>query len=102
MRSFMSRGWKFEPERKFDAARLDALFARWTKDDRIVRAKGIFHIGRAWRLANLVNGRMELHPIAFRRDNRVEVIALAASNLDWVEIEAELRAALTPPNVLLK
>lgn len=99
-RSFMSRGWTFEPEREFDAARLDAMFARWATDERIVRAKGIFHIGRAWRLANLVNGRMELHPIAFRRDNRVEVIALAASNLDWVEVEAELIAAMTQPNVL--
>jgi len=47
---------------------------------------------------NLVNGRVELHPIAFRRDNRVEVIALAASNLDWVAVEAELIAAMVQPN----
>jgi len=92
--AFVTRGWVFPVEHVFDAARLKALFAAWAADANIVRAKGVFRIGRDWRLLNLVGGQVNLQPIAYRRDSRVELIVRAAAKPDWRAAEAGLLAAM--------
>ena len=92
--AFVSRGWKFAPERVFDAPRLTAMFATWAADANTVRAKGIFRIGRDWRLVNLVGGQVSMQPMAYRRDSRVELIVRAQPAPNWLAIEVTLNAAL--------
>lgn len=89
---FAAQGWTFAPGQVFDAAKLEALFASWAADKRIERAKGVFRIGRDWRLVNLTGGRVESQVIAYRRDSRVDVIARAEDGLDWREIGSGLSA----------
>ena len=91
-REYLSRGWVFPAERVFDATRLKALFEVWAADSNIVRAKGVFRIGRDWRLVNLAAGRVELQPIAYRRDSRVELIVRAQPTPDWTAIAAACEA----------
>ena len=88
---FVTRGWVFPAERVFDATRLKALFEIWAADANIVRAKGVFRIGRDWRLMNLVGAQVDSQPIAYRRDSRVELIVRAHAVPDWVAIEAALK-----------
>ena len=88
---FVTRGWVFPAERVFDATRLKALFETWAADANIVRAKGVFRIGRDWRLMNLVGAQVDSQPIAYRRDSRVELIVRAHAVPDWVAIEAALK-----------
>ncbi|MBI5753064.1 MAG: GTP-binding protein [Hydrogenophilales bacterium] len=97
---FTARGWVFSPEQVFDPGKLKALFEAWGNDAQIVRAKGVFRIGRDWRLLNLAGGKVDMAPIAYRRDSRLDVIARAEAGLDWGAVKAELNAAMTQPNVL--
>lgn len=90
---FITRGWVFAPERVFDLARLKALFAVWAADPNIVRAKGVFCIGRDWRLVNLAAGQVDLQSIVYRRDSRVELIVRAQPVPDWAAIETALNRA---------
>jgi G3E family GTPase len=81
--AFVTRGWVFPAERVFEAARLKNLFGAWAADANIVRAKGVFRIGRDWRLVNLVGGQVDMQPIAYRRDSRVELVVRAQPAPDW-------------------
>ena len=93
---FMARGWTFAPEQAFDLAKLRALFESWAADARIARAKGVFRLGRDWRLVNLAQGQVTLEPIAYRSDSRVDVIAHADPGVDWRELEHGVFGALQP------
>lgn len=90
--AFVTRGWVFPAERVFDATRLKALFDAWAADTNIMRAKGVVRIGRDWRLVNLVAGQVDVQPIAYRRDSRVELIVRAQPTPDWTAIDAGLNA----------
>ncbi len=91
-REFITRGWIFAPERVFDLARLKAVFEAWAADPSIVRAKGVFRIGRDWRLVNLAAGHVDLQPIIYRRDSRVELILRAQPVPNWALLEDALNA----------
>lgn len=93
---FTARGWVFPPEQVFDPAKLKALFEAWANDAQIVRAKGVFRIGRDWRLVNLAGGKVDMAPIAHRRDSRLDVIARAQAGLDWGEVETRMATTLRP------
>ncbi len=93
---FVSRGWLYPADQLFDAAKLKALFEVWAQDARIVRAKGVFRIGRDWHLFNLVAERVDMQPIAYRRDSRIDVIARAEDALDWEEMKARVSATSQP------
>ena len=90
--AFVARGWQFPAERVFDTVRLKALFEQWALDTNIVRAKGVFRIGRDWRLVNLAGGQVDLQSIAYRRDSRVELIMRAQPAPDWAQFETALNA----------
>ena len=92
--AFVTRGWVFALERVFDATRLKALFEVWAADPHIERAKGVFRIGRDWRLVNLAGGQVDMQPIAYRRDSRVELIAHAQADTAWASIEAAIHAVI--------
>jgi len=94
--AFVTRGWVFPVERVFDAARLQDLFAAWAADADIVRAKGVFRIGRDWRLLNLAGGLVDMQPIAYRRDSRVELVVRAAAKPDWHATEMQVFALMAP------
>ena len=93
---FTARGWVFPPEQVFDPAKLKALFEAWGSDAQIVRAKGVFRIGRDWRLLNLAGGTVVMTPVAYRRDSRLDVIARAEAELDWGAVETRMATTLRP------
>ena len=92
---FTSRGWVFPAAQIFDQTQLKALFEVWRGDPRILRAKGVFRIGRDWRLFNLVGVEVNSQSLAYRRDSRVELITRVNPAPDWGAIEAAIKA-LTP------
>ena len=93
--AFVSHGWVYPSEQVFDPLKLKALFKTWGADAQIVRAKGVFRIGRDWRLTNLSGGIVDIQSIAYRRDSRVDIIMRAQNEPNWDEIEAGVLAAKT-------
>ena len=89
---FASRGWIFPAEQVFDQTQLKALFDVWRNDAKILRAKGVFRIGRDWRLFNLVGAEVNSQSLAYRRDSRVELIVRVNPAPDWGAIEAAIKA----------
>lgn len=93
---FAARGWVFPVEQVFDPAKLKALFEAWAADAQIERAKGVFRIGRDWRLIDLAGGKVDMRSIAYRRDSRLDVIARMEAGLDWDAAGASVAAASQP------
>ena len=80
----------------FDQAQLKALFDVWRSDAKILRAKGVFRIGRDWRLFNLVDAEVNSQSLAYRRDSRVELIVRAKPAPDWGAIETAIKTLTLP------
>lgn len=87
-------GWLFPPEAVFRQERLQALFGTFAQIAGLQRAKGVFRIGREWVLANWTGDGAEFRPIAYRRDSRVELLAVGHEVPDWDAVEALLLAAV--------
>ena len=89
---WQSQGWTFEPEAAFDGALLTAFFDTLAQRvPGLVRAKGIFRVLDDWVWLNWVEGQWGATQVAWRRDNRFELIAPA---IDVGAIESALRACL--------
>ncbi|MFP4080374.1 MAG: CobW family GTP-binding protein [Ectothiorhodospira sp.] len=86
-----ARGWCFGPEVIFDRKALEALFAA-PPFDALTRAKGVVRTGREWHRLDWAEGRLEITPITWRRDSRMELIAPEDAVPDWTDLEARLRA----------
>jgi len=90
--AWQSKGWSFEAEAAFDGARLTAFFDALPRlVPGLVRAKGIFRVLDDWVWLNWVEGQWGATQVAWRRDNRFELIA---PSLDAKAIESALRACL--------
>jgi len=88
-----SRGWVYPPEVVFDESRLRAAVAALLVPGRYARAKGLFRVGRSWRAFNHAGDALVWDDVAWRRDSRIELIALAGTEPAWDEIEAALASA---------
>ncbi|GAB3261586.1 CobW family GTP-binding protein [Chitinimonas naiadis] len=93
-----SRGWLWQPEARFSAERLAQLFQQLHDHAAyalppVQRAKGVFHTDHGWLLFNWVGGETSAVEIAWRRDNRAELI-VAAAEPDWQRVETALLACL--------
>ncbi len=86
-----SCGWVFNQNDQFDHDKLHALFSSLTS---IWRLKGVFRIGEARVFYNRVIHEMDIQPISWRRDSRLEIIS--EQPLDWDKIEAQLLNCLKP------
>lgn len=95
---FVSHSWRFAREQIFMEAALRELFARWAGDDKIVRAKGVFRVGKDWHLLQVASGRSHKQSIAYRGDSVFEMIQRAPPAPAWDVVEQGLRAALRMPN----
>jgi G3E family GTPase len=96
-RTFASRGWIFDATAIFDYPMLQALLRGWAQDARVLRAKGVLRIGRDWRHVELAGGQVEVKPISYRRDSRIEIVTRADATTDWNALERALRAAIRQP-----
>lgn len=89
---WQSQGWTFEPEVAFDGAALTRFFdqlPQWVPG--LVRAKGVFRVLDDWVWLNWVEGQWGASQVAWRRDNRFELIA---PQIDAAAVESALRACL--------
>jgi G3E family GTPase len=87
-----SHGWTFEAGASFDGERLTAFFD--TLPQRVpglARAKGVFRVLDDWVWLNWVEGQWGATQVAWRRDNRFELIAPA---IDVADVESALRACM--------
>lgn len=100
---YKSCGWIFSPETIFDPFKMQNFIAMLVQSDsinsqRILRAKGVFRTGRDWQLVNCSEGCVDIKPIGYRRDSRVEFIVEGNLNVDWNEIESALLLTLKQIN----
>lgn len=89
---WQSHGWTLPPDTPFSGEALTAFFdglpAMVTG---LVRAKGIFRVLDTWLWLNWTEGRWAANQVAWRRDNRFELIA---EHIDVPAIEAALHACI--------
>ncbi|MCX7891993.1 MAG: GTP-binding protein [Burkholderiales bacterium] len=97
------RSWsvRFPPEAVFDRARLGTLFVGLnapggTRVPGLLRAKGVFRVGREAVLADWAGGQSELREAPCGRDSRATFVAAADADPDWGEVAAALDAAALP------
>ncbi|TDR72975.1 G3E family GTPase [Paludibacterium purpuratum] len=89
---WQSRGWTLAPELAFDGERLVAFFDSLPRRvPGLQRAKGVFRVLDDWVWLNWTDGQWGATQVAWRRDNRFELIA---PQIDEAEVEAALRACL--------
>ncbi len=80
-----SCGWIFHCNDQFDHDKLNQLL---TEIDPIWRLKGVFRLGNTWVFYNRIQNDMNIQPISWRRDSRIEIIS--EKPLDWADIELKL------------
>ena len=89
---------RFPRGTRFDRVRLGEFFSAINRPAGVripglLRAKGIFRIGRDALLAEWVSGRAMLREIPYRRDSRATFIVAADADPDWIEVAAALNRA---------
>lgn len=91
---WQSQGWTLPPETEFSGEALTAFFdALPDMVSGLVRAKGVFRVLDTWLWLNWTDGRWAANQVAWRRDNRFELIA---SQIDVARVEAALQACVLP------
>ncbi len=65
---------RFPPERVFSRPKLRRLLDNLRLSPGVLRIKAILRTGKEWTLANVTPDSVELSPISYRRDSRVELI----------------------------
>lgn len=95
---YQGSGWIFSGAEVFDRdALLDLLgppgLIGLPKGAAVERLKGVFHTTDGWLLADRVGNEITVKEIAYRRDNRLEVIVADTVDTDWDALEAALNAA---------
>ncbi len=89
---FLSQGYTFAADKCFDGEKLTNLFDDLPNlCEGLVRAKGVFQILGTWVWLNWVDGYWGASQVAWRRDNRFELIA---KNFDAEEIAKRLEDAI--------
>ncbi|MDK4685089.1 GTP-binding protein [Kingella negevensis] len=88
---FQSQGFTFAAECQFDVDKISQFFQQLPNlADGLVRAKGVFQVDGTWVWLNWSDGHWGATQVAWRRDNRFELIA---KSFDVDEIERCLRLA---------
>lgn len=91
---WQSQGWTLLPDTEFSGEALTAFFdALPEMVSGLVRAKGVFRVLDTWLWLNWTEGRWAANQVAWRRDNRFELIA---SQIDVARVEAALQACVLP------
>ncbi|WP_147694047.1 CobW family GTP-binding protein [Vogesella mureinivorans] len=91
---WQSQGWTLPPDTEFSGEALTAFFdALPDMVSGLVRAKGVFRVLDTWLWLNWTEGRWAANQVAWRRDNRFELIA---SQIDVARVEAVLQACVLP------
>lgn len=89
---WQSHGWTLPPDTAFSGEALTAFFDGLAEmAPGLVRAKGIFRVLDTWLWLNWTEGRWAANQVAWRRDNRFELIA---EQIDVPAIESALRACI--------
>ncbi|GLI63209.1 hypothetical protein VaNZ11_006062 [Volvox africanus] len=91
----VSCGWLFSSEEIFDRGRLGAVVSELWRG--AARVKGIFRVGKSSYVVPYFrpDGNVELRPVAYRRESRLEVIVLIPASRRDV-IPQDMRGASSP------
>ncbi|MCG7656311.1 CobW family GTP-binding protein [Wielerella bovis] len=89
---YQSQGYTFAADKQFDVEKMSLFFNELPKlADGLVRAKGVFQVEGSWVWLNWTDGTWGATPVAWRRDNRFELIA---KSFDADAIEQKLQDAM--------
>lgn len=91
-----SLGWVFNHQAEFDWKKIFSAFEDFRLDSSVLRAKGIFKVGRPRMLFQYVNEQATRDIIAYRKDSRIELLLSADSKFDLSEFEQKLFDAMKP------
>lgn len=94
-----TRTFLFGRAHLFDSQKLSAWLKGMASGGELMpggyeRLKGVFHTDRGWASVNGTPDGARSRQSQYRRDSRVEVIAPAGDDIDWITIENRLHEAL--------
>ena len=87
----VSMGWIWQTKNQFNRVKLKAFFA--TLSPQLIRAKGLLKTGNEWQLVNWTEQQLHFSDIAWRQDNRLELLFKPDVNFnpnDLKDIEIQL------------
>lgn len=90
----LSVGWLFEDSVEFDWTLIQELFNNLStlpNNQKPLRAKGIFKVGKPWMLFQWVNNQATREIIAYRRDSRIELLLPNTTEFDFNQFEETLK-----------
>lgn len=96
---FVSHSWRFVREQIFDELSLLDLCEKWAQQAEVIRGKGVFRIGKDWRLVQLAGGHCSKQSLTYRGESVFEVIVAAGAQPDWQAMERELRGTMRVPEI---
>ena len=89
---------RFPPEQVFSRPKLRRLLDELRASDGVLRIKGILRTGKEWTLANVTPDSVELTPISYRRDSRVELIYDECFSLDIKALQTRFNTLMAHPS----
>jgi len=96
----LSIGWIFDTSIDFDWSAIFTLFKTFTQrpdNQKPLRAKGVFKVGKPWMLFQWVNQQATREYIAYRRDSRIEPLLPSDTQFNINDFENALINCLKNP-----
>ena len=92
---FITIGWLFDEAVRFDWKKVKTLIETAQQNEaKLVRAKGLFRLGKSSMLFQMVHNKLTRDYISYRRDSRFEIILQQPFELDITKLEQQLQAAI--------
>lgn len=91
-----SIGWVFDSTLVFDWKYLFQGFEKFAQQPHMLRAKGIFRVGKPRMLFQYVNGQATREIIAYRKDSRIELLLNENAKFDFPGFEHFLQNCIKP------
>jgi len=83
-------GWRFPPEIVFDRQSIEPYMNNWMQQTQILRIKAVLNVGRSSYAVNATPDAVDISPVAWRQDSRMEWLVSSDSDIDEIRIEQEL------------
>jgi len=84
--TIISAGWVWKPNHQFNRTQLKAFFEMVAPS--LLRAKGLLKTGNEWQLINWTEQQLHFADLAWRQDNRLELLFNAEAKINPSDIKA--------------
>lgn len=83
-------GWRFPDQVVFDRKRIEGAVKDWMQQPGILRIKAVLNCGRSSYAVNATPDVLDISPVAWRQDSRMEWLVSTGDGIDVAQIEREL------------